>query len=140
MVTITTTVAEDKEKTSNCLTPKKKAANNTSAAASTTEATTEQTAPNILVYKKVSDSKLISRLEAEKFLPADGIDRRANASGEQRRDGANGESFHVEDSIRVQWSRPHQLGPQKHGRGGHTRGSALSIHVVVARLYVSNRK
>lgn len=53
MVTITTTAAEDKEKTSNCVTPKKKAANNTSAAASTTEATTEQTAPNILVYKKV---------------------------------------------------------------------------------------
>jgi hypothetical protein len=51
MVTISTT--EDREKSSNCVTPKKKAANNTAAASSSVEATTEQTAPNILVYKKV---------------------------------------------------------------------------------------
>lgn len=52
MVTISTT--DDKEKTSNCVTPKKKAANSTAAAATASaEAATEQTAPNILVYKKV---------------------------------------------------------------------------------------
>jgi hypothetical protein len=100
MVTITTTAAEDKEKTSNCVTPKKKAANNTSAAASTTEATTEQTAPNILVYKKVRAQPKPDDAHNFSFF-ADGSDRRADAGGERRCDGADGESFHVKDSIRV---------------------------------------
>lgn len=53
MVTISTT--DDKEKTSNCVTPKKKVANSTAVATASAETSTEQTAPNILVYKKVRE-------------------------------------------------------------------------------------
>lgn len=61
MVTISTTDAE-KEKANN-VTPKKKAANNSTAAtaAASTETATEQTAPNILVYKKVRERGLDSK-------------------------------------------------------------------------------
>lgn len=56
MVTITTS----EEKASNCVTPKKKAVNNTASGA---ESTTEQTAPNILVYKKMET--IVERMQAE---------------------------------------------------------------------------
>lgn len=61
MVTISTTDAE-KEKANN-VTPKKKAANNSTAAtaAASTESATEQTAPNILVYKKVRERARLKR-------------------------------------------------------------------------------
>lgn len=60
MVTITTTSPEEKEKTSNCVTPKKKPG------AAATEAP-EQTAPNILVYKKVRESGSVSIELVEKM-------------------------------------------------------------------------
>lgn len=46
------TTMEDKEKTSNCITPKKTVAISPSVV-TPAESATEQTAPNILVYKKV---------------------------------------------------------------------------------------
>lgn len=95
MVTISTTL-DDKEKAANCVTPKKKAANST-------EATTEQTAPNILVYKKVTRLIPMNFIITQIFL--DGVDCRADAGGERWSIGADCESFHVENSISVQWSR-----------------------------------
>lgn len=80
MVTITT-ASDDKEKGSNCVTPKKKAVNNTSSpAAASTETTTEQTAPNILVYKKVG-RHCIDSVEStlNSFKLIDGIDCREDA-------------------------------------------------------------
>lgn len=79
MVTITTTAPEEKEKTSNCVTPKKKAGN--SAAASTD--TTEQTAPNILVYKKVRELSTEDGISFDLQNISDGSDCRSNAIGER---------------------------------------------------------
>lgn len=102
MVTISTTDAE-KEKANN-VTPKKKAANNSTAAtaAASTETATEQTAPNILVYKKVRErARLKSGSSASVTTLSDGGNRGEDAGRERWRGGANGESLHVKNSIRV---------------------------------------
>lgn len=84
MVTITT-ASDDKEKGSNCVTPKKKAANNTTTAAASADSAVEQTAPNILVYKKVRNSYSLKIFKFTKFIDTDtdGSDCGEDASWER---------------------------------------------------------
>jgi hypothetical protein len=105
MVTISATASEDK--TQNCVvTPKKKAiaasSNSTSTAtgnSSSAENNADQTAPNILVYKKVSGVPVDFVGNPYFCAILDGSNCGANASRERWCDGAHGEGIHVEDPI-----------------------------------------